>query len=83
MQVPDPTFHFNADLDPAFHFYADPDPAPYQGYLNLRPLAYTPWLRFKPPSLHPDPGSKNHADPCGRGSLTLVDTISAAATAVI
>ncbi len=40
---PDPTFHFDEDLDPCLH----------QSDANLRPLVYRPpGLHFEPPRLH-------------------------------
>ncbi len=60
---PDPTFHFDTDLDPILTVMRI-DPAPYQSDANMRLLVYkpspapcvarvraSPWLRFEPPQL--------------------------------
>jgi hypothetical protein len=44
LRDPDPSFHFDVDLDQTNYFDADPDPVLHQSDANLRPT--------DPPQLH-------------------------------
>jgi hypothetical protein len=42
LRDPDPSFHFDVDLDQTYYFDADPDPVLHPSDANLRLLVYRP-----------------------------------------